>query len=98
MKKLLFLGTLLILILFIYSCRSSRYVVRERPIEPHYVQPLAPGANYIWHGGYWIRGGNGYTYHNGYWMRPSSGRRHFTSGHWQRRRRGWVWMSGRWRY
>src|SRR6185437_13479676 len=51
MKKLLFLTTLVLLIFFISGCHSSRYVVRERPMEPHYAMPMSPGPNYIWHNG-----------------------------------------------
>ncbi len=34
------------------------------------VQPRAPGAGYVWVGGYWYPVGRKYTWHDGYWTRP----------------------------
>ena len=98
MKKLLFLSTFILLIFLIFGCHSSRYVVRERPIEPHYVLPMSPGPNYIWHNGDWVWNGNGYIYRRGSWIIAPSNRRHYISGYWQRKRGGWVWRPGYWRY
>ncbi|MEO8822985.1 MAG: hypothetical protein ABI366_05365 [Ginsengibacter sp.] len=97
MKRFLFIVSIMVALIFITGCRPSRVVVRERPVEPHYVQPLAPGPNYIWHNGEWIRHGNTYIFHKGFWIKAPSHRRYYTTGHWQRRRAGWVWISGQWR-
>jgi hypothetical protein len=96
MKKIVFVATLILMFIFITGCRPVRVVVRERPIEPHYVQPLAPGPNYTWHNGDWIRYGNTYVYHKGFWMKAPSNHRNYISGHWQSRRAGWVWVQGHW--
>ena len=97
MKKFLFLSPLILMFVFIAGCRPARIVVRERPMEPHYVQPLVPGPNYIWHNGEWIRHGNTYVYHKGFWIKAQTNKRYYVAGHWQRRRLGWVWIRGHWR-
>jgi hypothetical protein len=98
MKKLIFLlGTLFFVAVFVAGCRPSAVVVRDRPYPPHYVQPAAPGPNYVWVSGEWVRKGRGYAYHQGYWVAPARNHRHYITGHWQRRGHGWVWASGHWR-
>ncbi len=98
MKKFLFLSPLVLMFFFITGCKPSRVVVRERPVPPHYVQPLAPGPNYVWYRGEWTRHGNTYIYQKGFWMKASSNRRDYAGGYWQRRRGGWIWIPGHWRY
>ncbi len=97
MKKIVFVAPLILMFIFITGCRPAKVVIKERPMEPHYAQPLAPGPNYIWHNGEWIRYGNTYVYHKGFWMKALSNHRHYIAGNWQRRRGGWVWMQEPWR-
>ncbi len=97
MKKLLVILPLILVFFFMTGCRPARVVVRERPMKPHYVQPLAPGPNYIWHSEEWIRHGNTYVYHKGFWIKASPNHRQYVGGHWKRRRAGWIWIPGHWR-
>jgi len=99
MKNLRIFIPLILIIIFvsISACRPSRVVVRDRPPEPHFVQPLAPGPNYIWHSGEWIRNRNTYIYRKGFWIKAPSYRKYYVPGHWQRKRAGWIWISGHWR-
>ncbi len=96
MKRLLFISLIILSLVFLSGCKPSRLVVRQRPFEPHYVQPVAPGPNYIWHNGEWIRHGNAYVYHKGFWMKAPPNHRNYIAGHWQRRRTGWIWIGGHW--
>lgn len=41
------------------------------PVRIMRVQPLSPGDDYMWIGGYWYPNGNHYRWHNGYWTRPA---------------------------
>ena len=84
------------MLIFFAGCKSSRVVVRERPVPPHYSQPLAPGPNYVWHSGEWIRHRHTYIYKQGFWIKAHPGQRYYSSGHWQRRRDGWIWIPGYW--
>lgn len=96
MKKLLTLTSLILVFIVFLGCHPARMVVRERPAEPHFVQPLAPGPNFVWHSGEWIRYGSSYVYRKGFWIKTPSHGRYYRSGHWQRRRNGWLWIPGRW--
>lgn len=97
MKKFLFITPLILMFILFAGCRPARVVVHERPAEPRFVQPLAPGPNYVWHSGEWIRHGNTYVYHKGFWIKAPTKRRYYVAGHWQRRRGGWIWIPGHWR-
>ena len=71
MKKLFSTVSLLLAILiFIAGCGPSSVVVRTQPAPPVYARPAAPGANYVWVEGEWIRRGHGYVYREGYWTAP----------------------------
>lgn len=97
MKKIIFLSTaFLILIFFLGSCRSSAVVVRERPAPPYYVRPVPPRPGYIWVDGNWITSGPGYVYRQGYWVAPRPQHQRYVSGHWQHKKQGWVWKKGHW--
>ncbi len=78
------------------SCGPTSVVVRERPVAPVYVRPLAPSPAHVWVDGYWVRGRNGYTYRNGYYRLPPRGRTYYTPGYWVRGRNGYYWKNGRW--
>ena len=66
------------------------------PALPVYVQPVCPGAGYIWTPGYWAYGDDGYYWVPGTWvMAPEPGLL-WTPGYW-----GWadgvyVWHRGYW--
>jgi len=94
MKKYM-LAILVIASVTFVSCRPSAVVVRERPVAPVYVRPLAPAPGYIWIEGGWIGNGRGgYSYRQGYWAAPR--RSHsYRPGYWRQTRRGYVWIPGR---
>ena len=97
MKKIF--STLSILIFFLLvmaGCGPSSVVVHTRPAPPVYVRPAAPYPNYVWVDGEWIRSRNGYVYRKGYWAPPRTRYHHYRPGHWEQRRHGWYWVSGRW--
>jgi hypothetical protein len=97
MKKLLSTASvLLIILIFIAGCGPSSVVVRTQPVPPVYARPAAPGGNYVWVEGEWIRRGHGYVYREWYWT-PVRARHHrYVTGHWQRKREGWYWVPGHW--
>ena len=97
MKKLFSTIVILLIVLFsITGCGPSYVTVRSRPVAPAYARPIAPGANYVWIDGEWIRSGHGYIYRKGYWAAPRPRYRQYISGHWQQRRGGWYWVPGHW--
>jgi len=98
MKKLFSTGSIfLILLIFIAGCGPSAVIVSTRPQPPVYVRPVAPGGNYVWIEGEWIRSGHGYIYRQGYWDLRRSRHYQYAQGHWQQRRNGWFWVPGHWR-
>ncbi len=90
------LSLLFIVLIFITGCGPSSVTVRTRPEPPYYARPMAPGPNYVWIDGEWIRSGRGYAYRHGYWMAPRPRYHAYISGHWERRRHGWYWVHGYW--
>ena len=67
MKKIFSIfGLLFIVLFFITGCGPSYVTVRTRPEPPLYARPVAPGGNYVWIDGEWIRSGHGYAYRQGY--------------------------------
>lgn len=57
----------------------------------------APGAAYIWIGGYWRWEHDGFLWVSGRWSRPDPDFRHWVPGYWVHTRRGWYWVDGHWR-
>jgi hypothetical protein len=71
----------------------------EPPPAPPPVQeapPPAPGADYVWVGGYQRWDGHGYAWvHGRYERRPHPAAR-WAPAHWENRGRAHVWVEGRW--
>lgn len=98
MKKIFFLvSTCFLMLIAISGCGPSRVVVRERPLAPIYSRPGAPGPNYVWVEGEWIRHRNNYVYRRGYWAHQRYGHMYYIPGKWISDRNGWVWSPGHWR-
>ena len=91
--QLSFIAFILILLA---GCGPSEVVVRSRPQPPAYARPVSPRANYVWVDGEWIRRGHRYVYRRGYWAAPRANYHSYRSGHWEQRRNGWYWVTGRW--
>ncbi|MFS8082458.1 MAG: hypothetical protein ACMG51_03320 [Ginsengibacter sp.] len=87
----------IVALMFIASCRPSGEIVRVRPEAPAYVRHAAPGAGYVWADGDWVWQRNRYVYRQGYYIQPRPNRSSYIAGHWERRRHGWIWISGQWR-
>lgn len=66
------------------------------PPLPVYVQPVCPGADYIWVPGYWAYGADGYFWVPGTWvMAPEPGLL-WTPGYWGWISGAYVWNAGYW--
>ncbi len=97
MKKLTVISSfLLVLAIFLAGCGPSAVVVRERPVAPVVVRPVAPGAGYVWVEGNYVRRGRGYVYSPGYWAVPPRGRSAYRPGYWVQSPRGYYYKRGRW--
>ena len=85
---------------FNFSCGMWPFfcmVVRTRPVPPVYVRPVAPGGNYMWVDGEWIRRGHGLYISPGILgVRPVARYHEYINGHWQQRKNGWYWVPGHW--
>ena len=71
----------------------------DTPPPSPYVEtiPVAPGANYVWLGGYYGWVGGRYVWNRDYWSLPPSGYRTWEPGYWRRDGRGHYWTPGHWR-
>jgi hypothetical protein len=58
---------------------------------------VAPFAGAIWIGPEWQWRGGNYVHVPGYWAKPLRNRTMWIPGQWKRTRRGFIWVSGRWR-
>jgi hypothetical protein len=77
---------------------SGRIYVRTGP-PPLRAEAVirAPGPGYVWVPGYYQYTGAGYVWVGGRYERPPRGRGRWVAAHWQRDRRGWYFVEGRWR-
>jgi hypothetical protein len=95
MKKILEIIIPLMLIISVASCGPSEVIVSERPVEPVYERPVAPGPDYVWVDGEWYSSGGRYAYRNGYWVKPHHSQT-WQRGEWQQKGNGWYWHKGHW--
>ncbi|MDY7560626.1 hypothetical protein QN382_00765 [Pseudomonas sp. 10B1] len=84
-------------------------VVHERPVQPEYVEVIAPQPpperiieavpirreGFIWAHGYWRWDGARYVAIGGHWEALRPGYR-YVHPHWEHRPDGWHWRGGSW--
>jgi hypothetical protein len=59
---------------------------------------VAPGAGYVWVGGYHRWNGTAYVWVPGRWALPPRGRTVWVAGHWKHHHaHGYYWVDGHWR-
>ena len=58
---------------------------------------VAPAPGYVWVPGYYRWDGAAYIWMPGRYERPPRGRARWVPAHWERDRRGWYFVEGRWR-
>jgi hypothetical protein len=73
------------------------YVKVAPPAPRVEVKVVAPGAGYVWTGGYYRWHGGAYVWVPGRWMRPPRPAAVWVPGHWKSTPHGWVWTAGHWR-
>jgi len=66
------------------------------PVERVEVQPVSPGARYVWVRGHWHFNGRDWLWIAGHWDAGRPGYQ-YMHGHWDRRGPRWVWIEGYWR-
>jgi hypothetical protein len=94
MKKIAILIILVLCAAALESCLVGP-VVAPPPARVEVVG-VAPGAGFIWIGGYWRWGGAEYVWVPGRWVRPRPGYV-WVPGRWEQRGRRYVWHKGVWR-
>ena len=60
-------------------------------------RPAAPGAGYVWIGGYHKYENNAYVWVPGRWELPPRPHARWVAHRWVRRHGGWVLVEGHWR-
>jgi hypothetical protein len=58
--------------------------------------PRAPGAGYVWQGGYYRWDGSRYVWTHGHYVRATGNYHHWCAGRWVAGPRGYHWTEGRW--
>ena len=72
-------------------------VIVDAPPDPYYeVPPPAPGVDFIWIQGEWVRRGHHWVWVRGYYARRPYGRDHWVAARWQNGPHGWVRVEGHW--
>lgn len=66
------------------------------PALPVYVQPIAPGPNFIWAPGYWAYDEDGYYWVPGTWVRAPQVGLLWTPGYWGWQDGFYIWHAGYW--
>jgi hypothetical protein len=59
-------------------------------------RPVAPGAGYVWTGGYHRWDGHAYVWVPGAWVQPPRPGVHWVDHRWVHRGHGWVFVEGHW--
>ena len=81
-----------------FSAGAAEVIVRVAPpaaiVE---TRPVAPGAGYVWIGGYHRWDGAAYAWVPGRWELPPRPRARWVAHRWVRRGGGWVLVEGHWR-
>ncbi|MBA3648619.1 MAG: YXWGXW repeat-containing protein [Chitinophagales bacterium] len=87
-----------ILIALTSSC-AHHVVIQQPPPPPVVVAPVAPYPGAVWIASEWRWDQKSRVYVKvpGYWSRPPRTQYHWTPGHWNRQRSGYVWIHGNWR-
>ena len=85
---------------FSAACAGARgrvYVRTGPPPVRREAVLVSPGPGYVWIPGYYSYAGNGYAWVPGRYERAPRARARWTPAHWERDRRGWFFVEGRWR-
>jgi WXXGXW repeat (2 copies) len=81
-----------------FSAGAAEVIVRVAPpaaiVE---TRPAAPGAGYVWLGGYHRWNGTAYAWVPGKWELPPRPHAHWVAHRWVKRGGGWVFVEGHWR-
>lgn len=78
------------------SNAQVRVFVRTRPVEPVIVRPAPPDRQSVWIGGEWAWRGGRYEYVRPHYERIRRGHV-WVGGHWKEVRGGSAWVPGHWR-
>jgi len=73
------------------------YTERQPPPDRVEVIGVAPGAGYVWVGGYWNWNSGRYAWRPGYWARPPRGRSAWVAPSWEHRSGRYQFRRGYWR-
>lgn len=95
MKKVIFIGSLAGIGLFLNSCMAG-YVATE-PTYTEYSRPQRPSELHVWIDGDWVYNQTSHVYvqRNGYWTRPQQNRV-YVKGYWNSTPKGKHWSKGYW--
>lgn len=81
-----------------FSAVGAEVIVRVAPPAPIVeTRVAAPGAGYVWIGGYHQWNGSAYAWVPGRWALPPRPHARWVAHRWVRRNGGWAFVEGRWR-
>jgi hypothetical protein len=95
----IFFALMVLFMTTMFSADAQRMGVRLNfPLGVH-IRPASPApfGGAVWIGPEWTYRGGRYVHAPGYWGRPAHSRAVWVPGYWKYKRRGYVWVSGRWR-
>ncbi len=98
MQKRIFAITVLAVALTAGPAMAARVYVKVGPPQAvAEVRVAAPGAGFVWVGGYHRWSGTAYVWVPGRWARPPRAHAAWIPGHWKSTKSGWYWIPGHWR-
>jgi hypothetical protein len=81
-----------------FGAYAADVIVRVAPPAPVVeTRPAAPGAGYVWIGGYHKWDGAAYNWVPGRWEQPPRPHARWVAHRWVHRGGGWVFAEGHWR-
>ncbi len=81
-----------------FGAANAEVVIRVGPPAPVVERRVpAPGAGYVWTGGYHRWDGRAYAWVPGAWVRPPRAHAVWVAPHYVHRHDGYVFVEGRWR-
>jgi hypothetical protein len=75
------------------NAQAYIYVQTAPPAPVYETVPAAPGAGYVWVGGYYNWTGGRYVWVHGHYVHHAG---HWCGGHWHHNHHGYYWTAGRW--
>lgn len=98
MKRNLAMAALALALAAVPAGAGEVFVRFGPPPPPMEMMGMRPSPRHMYTGGYYRWTGRHYKWVRGRWVKPPRPHAVWAPGHWERHRRGHMWIAGYWRY